>query len=98
MRRHRTDLTSLIFGLFFLTIVGFWAVSTYTDWRIDWQLPNFGWFVAGTLILIGVLGLLASMRRQPAAPPTPPAGSGSRPADATESADTAAQPGDDRHD
>jgi hypothetical protein len=70
MRRHRTDLLSLLFGLLFLAVVGTWAGSSYLHWDVDWELPNLGWFVAGGLILVGLLGLLGSMRRNPAPPPS----------------------------
>jgi hypothetical protein len=45
---------------------------------VDVTLPNLGWFVAGALILLGVLGLLGALRRQPSpaveeAPVTVPA-------------------------
>ena len=58
MKRHSTDLTSLIFGGIFLSIVGWWAVSRY----VHIAVPNFGWFAAGALILIGILGIAGSLR------------------------------------
>jgi hypothetical protein len=61
---HRTDLVSLFFGVMFLGVVGWWAAAYYLNWSVDWSwnVPNMGWFVAGALILLGLLGLLASAR------------------------------------
>lgn len=76
MTPHRTDRLSLGFGLFFLLVVLWWLL----DSQINVHLPTAGWFVAGGLILFGVLGLFGSLRpRQgepaPASEPvsTPPA-------------------------
>jgi hypothetical protein len=62
---HRTDLLSLFFGLLFLVVVLWWAAAHYLDWNIAWDLdlPNAGWLLAGGLILLGVLGIVASLRR-----------------------------------
>ena len=61
--RHRTDLLSLFGGVFFLAAALWWAGAHYFDWEIDWNLPHLGWFAAGGLILLGLLGILASLRR-----------------------------------
>jgi hypothetical protein len=61
--RHRTDLLSLLFGVFFLAAALWWAAVHYLDWKIDWNLPRLGWFAAGGLILLGLLGVAASFRR-----------------------------------
>jgi hypothetical protein len=62
MRRHRADLVSLFFGLFFAAVAGWWALSTYLNLRLDWDVPNLGWIAAAALILIGLLGVVASLR------------------------------------
>jgi hypothetical protein len=58
MKPHRTDGVSLSFGLIFMSIVVWWAVSRV----VDLELPAVGWLVAGGLILFGVLGLLNAIR------------------------------------
>jgi hypothetical protein len=63
--RHRTDAVSLIFGLIFLGVAGWWAASYYLDWMITLRLPDVGWLVAGALILLGLIGIAGSLRREP---------------------------------
>lgn len=58
MKAHRTDGVSLSFGLIFMAVVVWWAVSQVVDLR----LPALGWLAAGGLILFGVLGLLSAIR------------------------------------
>jgi Na+-transporting methylmalonyl-CoA/oxaloacetate decarboxylase gamma subunit len=58
MKPHRTDGVSLSFGLLFLLIVLWWAVSQVATVR----LPAVGWLVAGALILFGVIGLMGAIR------------------------------------
>jgi hypothetical protein len=58
MKPHRTDGVSLAFALIFLAIVAWWLAAQL--FRL--VLPAFGWFVAGALILLGVLGLLGALR------------------------------------
>ena len=68
MRPHRTDGVSLSFGLIFLAVVAFWAVTRFVP--ID--LPAVGWLVAGGLLLFGLVGLLGALRssrRDAAQPP-----------------------------
>jgi hypothetical protein len=50
MKRHTTDLVSLVFGLAFVGIAAWWLVSLYFDLRV----PHLGWFAAGGLILFGL--------------------------------------------
>ncbi len=58
MRPHRTDGISLSFGVIFLMVALWWAVSQ----TVDLHLPALGWLVAGALILFGVIGLLGAIR------------------------------------
>jgi predicted lysophospholipase L1 biosynthesis ABC-type transport system permease subunit len=60
MKRHDLDLVSLIFGLLFSVAAGWYFVSRYFDLRVD--VPNGGWFVAAALIVLGLLGVAASLR------------------------------------
>jgi hypothetical protein len=67
MKPHRMDAVSLTFGLLFLVIVAWWALSEV----ITVHLPALGWTVAGGLILFGVIGLLGAIssgRRVQSAP------------------------------
>ncbi|MEV0896172.1 hypothetical protein [Actinoplanes sp. NPDC049802] len=58
MRPHRMDGVSLSFGLIFLAIAFWWAVSQV----VAVNLPPVGWIVAGGLIFFGVAGLLGAIR------------------------------------
>jgi hypothetical protein len=69
MKPHRTDGVSLSFGLIFLLVAIWWAISRV----ITIHLPAVGWLVAGALIMFGVIGLLGAIRsgRTPAPQPAP---------------------------
>ena len=77
MRPHRTDGVSLSFGILFLLVAAWWAISQV----ITVHLPAVGWLVAGGLIAFGVIGLLGALRssrritdaERPAAEPEPAA-------------------------
>jgi hypothetical protein len=58
MKSHRTDGLSLAFGLIFLAAVIWWFFGR----TVDIALPQLGWFIAGALIVFGVLGLLGALR------------------------------------
>lgn len=58
MKAHRTDGVSLVFALIFLAVAGWWLLAQI----LDLALPAVGWFVAGALILVGVLGLFGALR------------------------------------
>jgi hypothetical protein len=69
MKPHRTDGISLSFGLIFLLVALWWAVSRV----VNVHLPAVGWLVAAALIVFGVIGLLGAIRsgRPPAPQPAP---------------------------
>jgi hypothetical protein len=68
MKPHRTDGVSLTFALIFLALVGWWLTAQL----VNLPLPAVGWFVAGALILLGVIGLLGALRSNRAERPPPP--------------------------
>ena len=59
MKAHRTDLVSFAFGLVFLALSG--LVAARPDCSGS-PCRAVGWFLAGALILIGVLGLVGALR------------------------------------
>ena len=58
MKAHRTDVVSFAFGLVFLALSVWWLLGRI----LGLTLPPVGWFLAGALILIGLLGLLGALR------------------------------------
>jgi hypothetical protein len=70
MNIHRTDRWSLWIGLLFLAFVVWWLIGS----QLEVHMPTAGLFLAGGLILFGVLGLIGSLRpRRPVEPvSTPP--------------------------
>ncbi len=58
MKAHRTDVVSLGFGLFFVALAAWWLLAQL----LGLALPPVGWFLAGGLLLIGVLGLVGALR------------------------------------
>lgn len=58
MKPHRTDGLSLTFGLLFVGVVLWWLIGS----AVDVDLPAGGWFVAGALILFGLIGLVGALR------------------------------------
>lgn len=85
MKAHRTDIVSFGFGLFFLAIAAWWLLAQL----LGLALPPAGWFLAGALILIGVLGLVGTLRS--GRPPTP--GDGTGPGDGVGSGDVPTRAG-----
>lgn len=60
MKRHDLDFVSLVFGLVFTVAAAWFFVSRYLDVRLN--VPNGGWFIAAVLIVLGLLGVGASLR------------------------------------
>lgn len=58
MKKHSTDVVSLTFGIIFLIIAGGWLLRH----TINVELPEIGWFVAGGLIVVGLIGLAGALR------------------------------------
>ena len=58
MDRHPVDGVSVGFGVAFLGLVAWWLLSRL----VDLHAPGAGWFIAGALLLAGVLGLVATLR------------------------------------
>jgi hypothetical protein len=58
MKRHATDVVALSFGCAFLALVAVWALTK----TISINLPSGGWLAAGLLVVIGVVGLAATLR------------------------------------
>jgi hypothetical protein len=57
MKPHRTDSLSLFFGLVFLLISGGYFAKVY----LSLTLPDLGWFIAGGLILLGIVGAVTAL-------------------------------------
>jgi hypothetical protein len=58
MKRHDSDAISLVFGSVFLGVVVWWSLAKLAG--ID--PPRMSWFLAGALIVVGLLGVLAALR------------------------------------
>ncbi|MDT5027325.1 MAG: hypothetical protein QOE61_3751 [Micromonosporaceae bacterium] len=63
MKRHSTDLASLAFGLIFAGIAGWWLVGRYIP-GVHVSVPYLGLILAGALIVLGLLGVAGSLRRE----------------------------------
>jgi hypothetical protein len=68
VKKHSTDLVSLVFGLSFAALVGWWAIARATDARMDAR-----WLVVTALAVIGVVILVSTLTRRTrhAEEPTP---------------------------
>ena len=58
MNRHATDVVALSLGCAFLAVVAVWALAK----TVTIDLPSGGWLVAGLLVVVGVVGLTATLR------------------------------------
>lgn len=65
MKRHEVDVVSLVFGLIFLGTAVIWGLSDAPGPPVDgWPLPTL-------LILVGLTGLVVSLRRRRSGDPDP---------------------------
>ncbi len=70
MNRHDTDPVSLVSGLVFAALVGWWLVLRW----MSVASPGPGWYVAVALLVLGALGILTTLgswRRRKIADPQP---------------------------
>lgn len=58
MNRHPTDVVALTLGCALLALVVVWALVQ----TVTLELPGAGWFLAGALIVVGLVGLAAVLR------------------------------------
>jgi len=58
VRRHETDVTSLVFGLIFLGLAAMWPLVHYD--AIGW--PGLGVLAPLLLVAVGLVGLVTSIR------------------------------------
>ncbi|MFU8854101.1 hypothetical protein ACNAW0_24420 [Micromonospora sp. SL1-18] len=58
MKAHRADVVSFAFGLVFLALSVWWLLGRI----LGLTLPPVGWFLAGALILVGLLSLVGALR------------------------------------
>lgn len=58
MKAHRTDIVSFAFGLVFLGLALWWLLARI----LGLAVPPVGWFLAGGLVVIGLLGLVGALR------------------------------------
>lgn len=58
MNGRRVDGPTLVFGIVFLAVAGWWLLSRF----VHWHLANAGWIVAGVLIAAGIVGIARSLR------------------------------------
>jgi hypothetical protein len=94
VKRHKTDLISLFFGLVFAAIAG---------WAIFGGATNFGqtagWVAIGVLVALGLAGLVsAASRREPVAAPAPDSGTAADAPVSGDGTDTLILPGADADD
>ncbi|MQA25630.1 MAG: hypothetical protein GEU94_09170 [Micromonosporaceae bacterium] len=60
MKAHGTDAASLVFGVLFLGIAGWWLLADFTGWELS--VSVIAWLAAGLLIVVGVLGITTAIR------------------------------------
>jgi len=61
MTRHPADVVALVFAVVFLGCAATWVGWAYGDLDVD----ALTWVAPAVLIVAGVIGVIASLRRQP---------------------------------
>jgi hypothetical protein len=59
VKRHDLDVVSLVFGLLFAAVAGWYGLAQIGNWNIP-----LGWPLAVALLLAGVVGLLGALPRK----------------------------------
>jgi hypothetical protein len=57
MKRHDTDVVSLVFGIIFAAVTGWWLLLRW----MGTAAPRGGWFVAAALLVFGALGIITTL-------------------------------------
>jgi hypothetical protein len=73
MKAHRTDVSSLVFGVLFLGVAGWWLMAQFVDLSIGFG--TLGWLVAALLVLVGAVGIVAAIRSNRGSGDEPPSDS-----------------------
>lgn len=60
MKAHRTDTSSLVFGLLFIGVAFWWLLAQFTGFQLS--LGLIGWLAAALLIVAGALGIATAIR------------------------------------
>jgi len=59
MNRHDTDVVSLVFGIIFAAVVGWWLLLR----TVSFTAPGAGWLIATALLALGAAGIVANISR-----------------------------------
>lgn len=59
MNRHDTDLVSLVSGIVFAAVLGWWLLLRW----VSLSAPGAGWFLAAALLALGATGIVVNVGR-----------------------------------
>jgi hypothetical protein len=57
MKQHDVDAVSFTFGAIFLSLVVIWLGTRL----VDIEFPSAGWIVAGSLVFLGIVGVVLTL-------------------------------------
>jgi len=89
VKRHATDTVSLVFGLIFAALVGWWAVDTATGFDLDG-----GWLLVIALLLVALITLVSTVSKRKLAAPQPAVAPEAAEPDADSPTETLGEEGD----